>query len=692
MSDEKNDISEPDKIKLKFDAIWKARDNEIGAIKERSLLVWGFLMFCYGGYGILVRDLLYKTPIPEIRFQAYNLALLFLSLVCFRLSVYWTKMMKGAKAWAENFDFIAEAFQHKFFRLSDKATSCPYALKLKFGTPEIGLDSMFHRKNCQNCQQDPSYACVFSVTEPGTLYYPDVDSCLLTDKAGAFSPASVTIAIARFSMFISLFLICAHSIALFKGKTEAANLLSNDKLPYGVIGLLIVWLVFPVIQRMGELMLGNCRLWNCIANIISGQNSMGLLDVGKVHNHCRKCLNRWNKIGGRKMKKSKSCICRIATLLLSLCFSITSFANTEIINGIKWTYTVSNGEAMLYNDAHIQATSIPTSTSGDIVIPSSLGGYPVTSIGFHAFMNCVGLTSVMIPDTVTSIDSSAFAGCSSLVSVTIPDSVTSIGIGVFSDCNSLYGTLPSSPLVRLVDGWVIDCEDSISGDIDLSGVRGISPYAFQHCSSLTSVTIPDSVVCIGDGAFIGCDGLTSVEIPDSVLKLGREAFHGCDNLKTVTIGRGIKLIDYQTFRYCSLLEDVHMSDAVTEIGAEAFSECRRLESIELPSSLTNIYREAFSKSALTSITIPGSVADTGYYAFQDCWRLETVTICDGVKRIRDFSFAGCSALSSVSIPNSVQSIGQGAFRGSETKLFDDEFDISGLRVVDGWVIDRSSQK
>ena len=116
-----------------------------------------------------------------------------------------------------------------------------------------------------------------------------------------------------------------------------------------------------------------------------------------------------------------------------------------------------------------------------MTIPNS-----VTSIGYGAFDNCTGLTSVTLPTSVTSIGAGAFYGCTGLTSVTIPNSVTLIG-----------------------------------GD------------AFWGCAGLTSVTIPNSVTRIDSGAFWGCTGLTSVTIPTSVTSIGREAFRSCTGLKTV---------------------------------------------------------------------------------------------------------------------------------------------------------------
>ncbi len=121
--------------------------------------------------------------------------------------------------------------------------------------------------------------------------------------------------------------------------------------------------------------------------------------------------------------------------------------------------------------------------TGSITIPATVtsGGttYNVTSVGYWAFGNCSGLTSITIPNSVTSIGNSAFYGCRGLTSITIPNSVTSIGNFAFSGCSGLTSiTIPNS-------------------------VTSINIYAFQGCSGLTSITIPNSVTSIGIGAFTG---------------------------------------------------------------------------------------------------------------------------------------------------------------------------------------------
>ena len=254
--------------------------------------------------------------------------------------------------------------------------------------------------------------------------------------------------------------------------------------------------------------------------------------------------------------------------------------------------------------------------------------------------------------------------------------LTSIGRSAFDGCTSLTSvTIPNS-------------------------VTSIEDDAFFDCSSLTSVTIPNSVTSIGDFAFWGCTSLTSVTIPNSVTSIGRRAFYDCSSLTSVTIPNSVTSIGDYAFYDCSKLTSMTIPNSVTSIGEYAFSGCESLTSMvvasgnstydsrdncnaiietatntliagcqntTIPNSVTSIGGSAFSGcTSLTSVTIPNSVTSIGSSAFSGCSSLTSVTIPNSVKSIGEAAFRGCSSLTSVTIPNSVTSIGGRAFEECES--------------------------
>ena len=208
-------------------------------------------------------------------------------------------------------------------------------------------------------------------------------------------------------------------------------------------------------------------------------------------------------------------------------------------------------------------------------------------------------------------------------------------------------------------------------------VTGIGGYAFNHCSGLTSVTIPSSVTSIGISAFMHSDNLFKIHISDIAAWCEIEfAEHIVDydesyylylndeEIKDLIIPDGVTKIGDYTFFGCSSLTSVTVPNSVTSIGNYAFYKCSDLTSVTIPNSVTSIGSSAFyGCSSLTTITIPGSVTSIEYGAFSHCSRLTSVTIGSGVTSIGNETFADCRGLTSVIIPNSVTSIGNSAFNG-----------------------------
>jgi hypothetical protein len=283
----------------------------------------------------------------------------------------------------------------------------------------------------------------------------------------------------------------------------------------------------------------------------------------------------------------------------------------------------------------------------------------ITSIGNYAFYECSNLTSVTIPNSVISIGHDAFYGCSNLTSIEIPNSVTSIGTYAFKGCTSLLVI----GYVRYADTYLVGPVDKSLSTYDIKeGTKWIGENAFNGCTNLTSMTIPNSVINIGEYAFNGCTSLTSIEIPNSIISIGQAAFSGCTSLSSIEIPNSVISIGQAAFADCTSLTSVTIPNSVTSIGIVAFGGCTGLTSVTIPNSVTSIGNRAFlSCTSLTSVTIGSGVTSIGWSAFEDCSGLTSVTIGNSVTSIGAGAFFGCTGLTSITIPNSVTSIEGGAF-------------------------------
>lgn len=204
------------------------------------------------------------------------------------------------------------------------------------------------------------------------------------------------------------------------------------------------------------------------------------------------------------------------------------------------------------------------------------------------------------------------------------------------------------------------------------GLYQIESEAFQGCSSLSSISIPNSVKRILYKAFDGCISLTKITIPNSVTNINDYAFHGCSSRKIIKVESGN--LYYDSREDCNAIietssntlilgsEITVIPNSVKSIGQEAFGYCNSLKNITIPNSVTSIGSGAFIRcSSLDSITIPNSVNYLGSAAFYDCTSLKSITLPNSLKSIEQQMFSGCKSLGSITIPNSVISIGLFAF-------------------------------
>jgi hypothetical protein len=254
------------------------------------------------------------------------------------------------------------------------------------------------------------------------------------------------------------------------------------------------------------------------------------------------------------------------------------------------------------------------------IIPSVTNGYPVTAIGEEAFAGTGGfLTNVTIPSSITNIGNYAFAGCSNLTGIVIPASVTSIGFCAFADCFGLPAITvqAGNPAYSTTNGVLFDrnlisliqCPGGFEGNYAIpDSVTNIVDYAFNGCTSLTSITIPNGVTSLGTNAFGYCINLTNITIPNNVAIIGEDALINCWSLPNIVIPAGVTSIGFCALLGCTNLTSIIIPASVTSLGEGALA-C----SAPFPddTNLTTVYFEGNAPSV--NLPLWGENYPTVYY-------------------------------------------------------------------------------
>ena len=361
----------------------------------------------------------------------------------------------------------------------------------------------------------------------------------------------------------------------------------------------------------------------------------------------------------------------------------------------------------------------PEDALGDITIPSTYRGKPVTGIGNSAFY-CPNLTSVTIPKSITSIGRYAFNSTRSLT-----------GIWVDPD-NPNYSNDSNGVLFNKDKTVLIVAPHSFVGPYNIpASVTRIEDAAFVNCKTMTSVTVPGNVTDIGNDAFSNCSlldgiwvdpdnpnyssdssgallnkdknllicvpgGIESYDIPAGVTRIDDRALYYCINLTTLTIPDTVTHIGDYAFSGCNALTSLTIPSSVIDISSSAITRCnslsgfwvdpdnpnyssdsfgalfnkdktvllevpRTLKTYAIPEGVTSIDHAFSYCTALTEVTFPNSLTNIGSGAFHYCDNLVSITIPDHITSIGDSAFYYCSKLTEVTIPISITSIGDSAF-------------------------------
>ena len=302
-----------------------------------------------------------------------------------------------------------------------------------------------------------------------------------------------------------------------------------------------------------------------------------------------------------------------------------------------------------------------TGSDKDVVIPEELEDCPVVSISYNVFKNNEKIETIVMPDTIRTIGADAFANCTNLTDIVLSDKLQIIDANAFQNCSQLQ-------IIDLPEGLIATGNDVFSG----SALTEITfPRTFTdgknvlRGSKVEKVTFADGTIRVPDFICSSARCLKVVELPETVTDIGKNAFDGCSLLETVTLPEKLSSIGGYCFRD-SGITNIKIPSALTE-GAGAFQDSGLVTAV-LSSGMENIPDSLFqSAKKLETVTIPDSVKMIGAYAFTNDESLTDITLPEDLTVIRENAFLNCSKLERLDIPSGVTRLGNNMLRNTAVK-------------------------
>lgn len=394
----------------------------------------------------------------------------------------------------------------------------------------------------------------------------------------------------------------------------------------------------------------------------------------------------------------------INTIPDNLCMNTTSLQKIELQSVKASLRTI--GKNAFKGCTSVEEVTIPKGilTVSNSAFEGCSGLTDVTiaakTINAKAFAECTNLKAVKMEEGVTTIQGMAFAN-TQISAVTIPSTLTTAG-------TTKEGTIEKGPfagtMIATVHGQTEDSTEAQEGATILPETQKIPDNLFLGCTSIIDVQIPETVTEIGQKAFKDASSVENVTFAvntetgkvKGVEKIGISAFDGCSSLQELVLPEtvtevlqgafanegalvkadmsrtaSLKKWDKESFKGDTALAEVILPTAggITAIPDGAFAGCTTLtgENLKIPKNIVTITANAFKESGLKKLYIPNQVTTIGASAFEACKNLEDVHISNNISIISQSTFKNCEKLEKIEIPVKVEKIGTNAFYGSGLK-------------------------
>lgn len=352
---------------------------------------------------------------------------------------------------------------------------------------------------------------------------------------------------------------------------------------------------------------------------------------------------------------------------IPLCHNLTIEGNADDNSSLTFAWSLWGSDD--YHLGSVRKLYLDRNISGDIKFSSIKDvtfGPHVTYLMDRLFMNCSGITNLVLPINLKSIGHETFSE-TSITSLEIPPNVETIGCRAFANSKIEFlkvDGIEGSPKLFMDFDVFADCNISnivihrSVGGVNLSfptakhieiGGYATSFPSFSGCQELIDVKITAPVLNLNGNGFYGCSSLQSIILPESLEEIGPSCFNGCTSLVDISIPNNVSKIDDKAFFDCVALKEVHIGENVKELSSYAFYNCKQLETVTFKPGIERIEDNTFCNCAsLKKIELPEGFVRLGSSAFSNCTSLSNISFPTSFKTFYGSQqFYGCTSLSKI---------------------------------------------